>query len=312
MGNLFRVVYMGTPRFAVPPLKVLASGADVALVVTQPDRRAGRGRKAVQSPVKEEAARRGIPCQQPESIGDDETIGILRDLACDLIVVAAFGQILPPEVLSIPRLGCINIHASLLPRYRGASPITAAIAAGETTTGVTTMMMDRGMDTGDMLLQLSLAIDETDTAGTLTERLSLLGAQAILKTLRALEAGRLERIPQDDAAATYAPLLRKEDGEIDWTGSAWEIGNHVRAMDPWPGAFTTLGDKIIKIWRVSPAAGTGGGGKILEVGSRLVVGAGAGVVAIDELQLPGRKRIAAGEFLRGNHEIREGMTFGRP
>jgi len=275
-------------------------------------RPSGRGRMLVSSPVKQLAEAQGIPVFQPVNFRAEEDLAALEGLDADLMVVAAYGLLLPRRALDAPRLGCVNIHASLLPRYRGASPITAAIAAGETTTGVTTMMMDRGMDTGDMLLQLSLAIDETDTAGTLTERLSLLGAQAILKTLRALEAGRLERIPQDDAAATYAPLLRKEDGEIDWTGSAREIGNHVRAMDPWPGAFTTLGDKIIKIWRVSPAAGTGDDGKILEAGSRLVVGTGAGVVAIDELQLPGKKRIDAGEFLRGNHEIREGMTFGRP
>ncbi|MDX1763651.1 MAG: methionyl-tRNA formyltransferase [bacterium] len=311
MGNLFRVVYMGTPRFAVPPLTALANTEDVVLVVTQPDRRAGRGRKAVHSAVKEEARRRGIPCYQPQSIRNEETIGMLRDLASDLIVVAAFGQILPPAVLSIPRLGCINIHASLLPRYRGASPISAAIAAGESVTGVTTMMMDQGMDTGDMLMQLSLSIEESDTAGTLTGRLSLLGAQAILKTLLAIKAGRLKPNRQDDRAATYAPLLRKEDGQIDWTRRSREIGNHVRAMDPWPGAFTTLGDKVIKIWRVSPKAGTGEPGRVLEAGRRLVVGAGSGVVAIEELQLPGKKRIAAGEFLRGNHEVREGMTFGR-
>jgi methionyl-tRNA formyltransferase len=310
MGNLLRVVYMGTPRFAVPPLVALANTEDVVLVVTQPDRRAGRGRKTVLSPVKEEAVKQLIPCFQPDSIKAEETVGRLRSSACDLIVVAAFGQILTPEVLEVPKYGCINIHASLLPKYRGASPISAAIIEGEERTGITTMMMDRGMDTGDMLVQLSLEIDEQETTGMLSERLSLLGARAILETLQALKEGKLDRTPQQDSAASYAPVLRKEDGEIDWRKDPIQIMNHVRGMDPWPGAFTYFQDRLLKIWRVTPSNERGRSGAVLQAEGRLIVGAGGGSVAIDELQLPGKTRVSVTDFLRGNQAIRKGTTFG--
>ncbi len=312
MERALRVIYMGTPRFALHPLTALVETEDVVLVVTQPDRRAGRGRALRPSAVKEAALAREIPCLQPERVGDAEVLEALAALRCELIVVAAFGQILPQGILDIPKAGCINIHASLLPRYRGASPIPMAIAEGEKETGVTTMMMDAGMDTGDILLQRRLAIRNSDTSGTLSERLSVLGAEAILETVALLRGGRLTRVPQVASEATYTPLLRKSHGEIDWNGTPGQIRDHVRAMDPWPGAFTRVRGETLRIWRVTPHRRAGRPGEVLEAGARLLVGAGEGSVIVEELQVAGRRRVRGGAFLRGRHSIAEGMILGGP
>ncbi len=311
MERARRVIYMGTPRFALRPLAALAEREDVVLVVTQPDRPAGRGRALQQSPVKEAARARNIPCLQPERVREAQVMEALEALRCDLIVVAAFGQILPEAMLQIPKAGCINIHASLLPKYRGASPIPMAIAQGEKETGITTIMMDAGMDTGDILLQRRLDIEDTDTAFTLSERLSVLGAETILETLALLKRGRLTGVPQVESEATYTPLLRKSHGEIDWNRTPEQIRNHVRAMDPWPGAFTHVGGEMLKIWRVIPHGKGGRPGQVLEAGVRLLVGAREGSVIVAELQVAGRTRLRADAFLRGRHSITEGMTLGR-
>jgi methionyl-tRNA formyltransferase len=312
MERALRVIYMGTPRFALHPLTALAQTEDAVLVVTQPDRRAGRGRTLQSSLVKEAALARGIPCLQPERVREADVIAALEALQCDLIVVAAFGQILPKAILDIPKAGCINIHASLLPKYRGASPIPMAIAQGEKETGITTMMMDAGMDTGDILLQRRLAITDTDTAATLSERLSVLGADTILETVAALKGGRLTRVPQVESEATVTPRLRKSHGAIDWNRTPEQIRDHVRAMDPWPGAFTRARAEMLKIWRVTPHGKKGRPGEVLEAGARLLVGAREGSVMIEELQVAGRKRVRGEAFLRGRHPITEGMTLGHP
>ncbi len=311
IDRILRVIYMGTPHFAVPALVALSQTENVVRVVTQPDRQAGRGRKVIPSPVKEEALDRGIPCLQPVKISEPEFIQTLRDYSCDLFVVAAFGQILPPEVLALPRYGCINVHASLLPRYRGASPVAAAIAAGERKTGITTMMMDAGMDTGDILMQGELEIEPEETTGILTERLAILGARTLLQTLKALKEGRLQKMPQNGAEATIAPRLKKEHGTIDWNQSTEAIRNHVRAMDPWPGACTVAGGEILKIWRVTPGKEKGHPGEVLHADRNFQVGTKDGSVVIEKLQRPGKKRISGAEFLRGCHPLRKGMILGR-
>ncbi len=307
----YRIVYMGTPDFAVRPMSALCESEDVVLVITQPDRRAGRGRKLSESPVKKEAVRRGIPILQPQRIEEPEAIGVLREISFDLIVVAAFGQILPEEILQIPPLGCINIHASLLPKYRGASPIATAIIRGEKITGVTTMMMNRALDTGEILLQKSLDISDEETSGELSERLSFLGESVILETIKELREGRLQRRPQSDSEATNAHLLTKRHGEIDWDQDPVQIRNFVRGMDPWPGAYTLFQGEPLKVWRVTPQSDPYDPGKVLSVGDRLVVGVKGGSVVIDELQLPGKKRVSGPDFLRGRHNIKEGMILGK-
>lgn len=310
IDKILRVIYMGTPHFAVSSLGVLSQTEDVVRVVTQPDRPAGRGRRVIRSPVKEEALDRGIPCLQPASLAEPEFIQTLRDYSCDLFVVAAYGRILPPEVLEIPKLGCINVHASLLPRYRGASPVASAIAAGERRTGITTLWMDSGLDTGDLLMQRELEIGPEETTGVLTERLAVLGARTLLQTLKALKEGRLLRMPQEDAGATMTPLLKKEHGLIDWKKSREAIRNHVRAMAPWPGACTVAGDEVLKIWRVTPGKDQGRPGEVLQAGRHFEVATQDGSVIIETLQRPGKKRVSGAEFLRGRPPIREGMILG--
>ncbi|NOY54201.1 MAG: methionyl-tRNA formyltransferase [Deltaproteobacteria bacterium] len=310
IGRILRVIYMGTPRFAVPSLAALSQTEDLVRVVTRPDRPAGRGRKKIPSPVKEEALDRGIPALQPMKITEPEFVRALRDFSCDLFVVAAFGQILPPEILEIPKYGCINIHASLLPKYRGASPIAAAIAAGENKTGITIIRMDAGMDTGDILMQRELEIGPEETTGVLTERLAILGARTLLQTLKILKEGRLERIPQDGAGAIATPLLKKEHGVINWNLAGEAIRNHVRAMDPWPGAYTLVDGEILKIWRVTVREEKGRPGEVIRAGRCFQVGTRDGSVVIETVQRPGRRRINGAEFLRGRPAIREGMILG--
>lgn len=302
-GSL-RTVFMGTPEFALPTLEgLLAAGVDLVGVYTQPDRPSGRGKQLTPPPVKQLAGARGIPVFQPLKLRLPEVVEELRALAPDLIVVVAYGQILPKSVLDIPQYGCINVHASLLPRYRGAAPINQAIIDGETATGVTTMFMDVGLDTGDMLVTRTTPIGPDETAGELHDRLAALGREAMLETLARLCAGTLERRPQDDALSCYAPLLKKEQGRIDWRRPAHDLHNLVRGLDPWPGAYTLLDGEPLKLARTRAAdeAHAAEAGTILGADSLGVrVACGSGVLTVGELQLPGRKRLPAAEFLRGH------------
>lgn len=298
-----RIVYMGTPAFAVPPLlALLEQGYEVAAVCTQPDRPVGRGKQLAMSPVKETALAHGVPVLQFERIRRQEGLDALRAIAPDLCVTAAFGQILSQKLLDIPRLGTVNVHASLLPRHRGPAPINWCLIAGETETGVTTMMTDAGIDTGDMLLKERLQILPEETAGELTERLSGLGAKLLLETLARMRAGDLERIPQEEARATREPMLEKNTGRVDFAKAAPEIVNLVRGVNPWPGAFTTLpGGGALKIWKARAADGAGTPGEILSADGKhgLRIACGAGAVEVLEMQAPGSRRMAATDYLRG-------------
>lgn len=298
-----RTVFMGTPEFALPTLEgLLGAGLPLIGIYTQPDRPSGRGKQLTPPPVKALALARGIPVFQPVKLRLPEVVAELRELAPDLIVVVAYGQILPKSVLDIPRFGCINVHASLLPRWRGAAPINHAIMAGETETGVTTMFMDVGLDTGDMLVKRATPIGPLETAGELHDRLAVLGREAMLATLERLCAGTLVREPQDDALTCYAPLLSKEQGRIDWSRPAAELHNLVRGLDPWPGAYTTLDGELLKLAQTHPSADPGDAppGTVLGVTpDGLRIACGAGQLTIGALQLPGRKRLPAADFLRG-------------
>jgi len=296
-----RVIFMGTPDFAVPCLARLAEIADVIAVVTQPDKPKGRGQKLLPPPVKQFAQAHGIAVYQPMRVKAPEFVDVLRGLSPELIVVVAFGQILSKDILQLPPLGCINVHASLLPRYRGAAPMQWAIMRGEKETGVTTMFMDEGLDTGDMLLTASLPITETMTAAELHDEMMLLGADVLEKTLCALFQGTLKRVPQADALSTYAPLLAKEMGRIDWQKSAREIHDLVRGLNSWPGAYSMLAGQKFKIWRTRVAEGTANPGEIISVTKKgLLVGTGEGLLEILELQAPSKKKMAAGDYMRGH------------
>ena len=294
---------MGTPEFAVPSLKMLLNypGAEVAGVFTQPDRPKGRGNKLTASPVKQTALEAGIPVFQPEKI---RKTGLedLRELKPDLCVTAAFGQILSREILDVPRLGNINVHASLLPKHRGSAPIAHAIMTGDRKAGVTTMMMDEGIDTGDMLLQEETEIGESETCGELTERLSLLGAETLRKTLAEMEAGTLKRIPQNHAEMTYDPMLTKEMGYTDFSGSAEQIRGLINGLNPWPCVSISCTEGPLKLLRAVCAEAEGVPGKILRADPKegLVIACGTGAVRILELQAPGGKRMRAEDYLRGH------------
>ena len=306
-----RLVFMGTPAFACPTLqRLIERGEDILAVVTQPDRPKGRGQQLAPPPVKVLAERHGIPVMQPAKVRAPEFIELMKELAPDLIVVIAFGQILPKTLLEIPRHGCINVHASLLPRYRGAAPINWCIINGETETGVTTMQMDVGLDTGDMLLKKSTPIDPEEDSSSLHDRLAAIGAEALAETLDLLLAGGLVPAKQDDALSCYAAMLKKEDGLIDWGKGAQAIKNLVRGVTPWPGAFTHLHGKTLKVYRVGVANGSGAPGTVLRADRNgLEVACGSGSVVLEELQLEGRKRLAATEFLAG-YKIEPGVVLG--
>lgn len=297
-----RTVFMGTPEFALATLEgLIATGCNLVGVFTQPDRPKGRGNKLTPPPVKELAERYDIPVYQPLKLRDPLAVEQLQGLAPDLIVVVAYGQILPKVVLDIPAHGCINVHASLLPRYRGAAPINKAIIDGEAETGVTTMYMDVGLDTGDMLVKRSTPVGENETAGQLHDRLALLGREAMDETLRLLCEGDLVAEKQDDSQSCYAPMMKKEDGLIDWQKSAREVHNLVRGLDPWPGAYSHLGDEVLKVaeTRIDNEL-SGAPGSVLYAGPQGVrVACGSGALVIGVLQLPGKKRLTAADFLRG-------------
>jgi methionyl-tRNA formyltransferase len=308
-----RIVFMGTPRFAVPTLEgLVTSREDIVAVVSQPDQPAGRGQKVTPPPVKEYALGKGLTVLQPLKMKDPTFLGQLQGLKPDLAVVVAFGRILPPEILKIPRLACVNVHASLLPKYRGAAPIQWAVMNGETETGVTTMMMDEGMDTGPILLQERTGIAPEETAGQLAYRLSELGAQLLIRTLELLKQGQIEPRPQDPALATYAPLLKKEHGKIRWEDTARKIHDLVRGTDPWPGAYTIYKDqhwRIFKIRVVNEDQTVGKPGQILKVEKRRAqVAAGRGVLAIEELQAPNSRHMKFQDYLAG-HPVEEGVIL---
>jgi methionyl-tRNA formyltransferase len=313
MTNSTKVVFMGTPDFAVPSLRALIDGGvDILLVVTQPDRPRGRGRGLLPPPVKVVAEESGIEVAQPVKISDPGFMDKIRGLNPDLIVVAAFGQFLPKELLDIPPMGCVNVHASVLPKYRGAAPANWAILRGEKVTGVTTILLNEGMDAGDMLLVKETPIGEDETAGELTERLADIGAGLLVETITGLEKGTINPVPQDHDKKTLAPMLKKEDGRIDWERSPGEIKNHVRGMTPRPGAFTTLSGEVLKVFKVDVTDGKADGraGEVVGITeSGIVVAAKGGGVVITELQAPGKRRMGAGEFLRGKG-IETGTILG--
>ncbi len=295
-----RVVFMGSPDFAVPTLRALLEAEDVVAVVTQPDKPSGRGQKVVAPAVKLVAEAAGVPVLQPAKARDPELHERLRQLAPDVAVVVAYGKILPQAVLEIPAHGCLNVHASLLPKYRGAAPVQWAIIRGERETGVTIMKLDAGMDTGPMLLWRKTAIGEHETAGQLAKRLSGMGAELMLVALGRLRSGTLIETPQDDAGATLAPMLKKELGNLDWTQPAQVVCALVRGVDPWPGAQTYLAGEVLKLWGARLAEGSGKPGEVLALDPEgLVVACGDGAVTFGELQLPGRKRLSAAAFLVG-------------
>lgn len=294
------MAFAGTGRFGLPSLFALAGRGWVAAVITQPDRPAGRGLKPKASPVKEAAEDLKLPLLQPHSINSSETLNELRKLRPDLLVVAAFGQLLRREVLSLPALGCVNVHASLLPKYRGAAPIPWAILHGERETGVTTFLMDEGMDTGPILLQRRVEIGEEETAGELEERLGELGAEIILDTVEGLVHGSLQPIPQPEG--TLAPKLQKGDGHIDWSWPAERVHNWIRGMNPWPGAYTSFRKKFLKLHRSRRTALPNPGlepGTILPARGRLLVAAGEGILELLEIQPAGKKRMSGRDFWNG-------------
>ena len=298
-----RTVFMGTPRFAVPSLAALAATENVTLVLCNPDRPSGRGQTVVPPPVKEEALRIGIPVYQPEKARHPDSVARIAAESPDLIVVAAYGHILPKSILDIPRIAPVNVHASLLPGYRGAAPINWAVARGETVTGITIMRMDEGMDTGPMLHVRELPIGEQDNAGTLYEKLAVLGAEALVEALAKLRAGTLAETPQDNAKATYAPMLKKEHGRIDWSRPAKEIRDLVRGMTPWPVATADHGGKALKVIAaaVAPAgAPPGAPGEVVSVDrAGIAVACGEGVVRLTVVQPEGGKAMDAWAYAQG-------------
>jgi methionyl-tRNA formyltransferase len=308
----WRIIFFGTPDFAVPTLDILLQGPDpVVAVVTQPDRRRGRGQRILQSPVKEVALEQKIEVFQPEHAKEESFQEKLRGLRPDLFVVVAYGQILSQRLLDIPPKGSVNVHASLLPKYRGAAPIPWVILRGEEVTGVTTMMMDRGMDTGDILLQAETPVGEKETFETLHHRLALLGARLVSETLEGLKTGSVLPRPQDHSKASYAPMIKKEDGHIDWSRGASEIDRLVRAFNPWPGVFSLWGGRLLRIYSGEIRKGSSAEkpGTVIWVGSDFIeVKTGKDSFRIREVQLEGGRRMSARDFRLG-HPIPTGTVL---
>jgi len=307
-----RIVFMGTPEFAVPSLEALLRSDDqVVGIVTQPDRPKGRGQVLTSPPVKLIAQRERIPFLQPAKIRVPEFLTALADWKPDLIAVTAYGRILHSPILTLPPMGCVNVHGSLLPKYRGAAPVQWAVINGETETGITTMMMDEGMDTGAMLLQESLPIFPEDTAGALALRLAALGGRLLVETIARLKVGTITPQPQNHALATLAPPLKKEDGVIDWTTSASNIANRVRGLSPWPGAYTYIGSERWMVWGATQSPGKPDAvpGTIIEVTKQSIqVATGDGVLALKEIQPSNSKRLTVGQYLAG-HRVSAGQRF---
>jgi methionyl-tRNA formyltransferase len=305
-----RIVFMGTPDFAVPCLdNLMQAGHEIAAVVTQPDRPKGRGQQLTPSAVKECATRYGLTVMQPEKINDPDCIARIAALLPDVIVVVAFGQLLSSALLAVPPLGCINVHASLLPKYRGAAPIHWAVMNGEAVTGITTMYMDRGMDTGDMILQAQTPIGFEENTGQVHDRLGLLGAKLLVKTLSLVANRTVSRCPQDAATATYAPLLKRDIEAIQWDRPASELYNQVRGLNPWPGAYCLFNNKFVKIWKVGirdTDPGSADPGLIVATDHNvLLVQTGVGLLALEEVQPQSKRRMSANEFAIG-YRVRVG------
>lgn len=306
---ILRVVFMGSPEFAVPTLLALHANFQVAGVFTQPDRPKGRGRQPVPTAVKTAALELGLPVSQPEDPAAAQAVAILKAWKPDVIVVAAYGKILPEQILNLPPLGCVNLHASLLPRHRGASPISEAILSGDDFTGVCTILMNKGMDTGDILLQMKVPVDREDTAGSLHDKLLEPGADLVVQTLKEMSEGTVRPAPQDDSKATYTRPRSKQDGRLIWSLEAQYLGRVVRAMNPWPGAFCLFSGEPIKVWKAAAENGSASPGRVMAIrDDGIAVGTGSGLLILREVQAPGKKRMAASDFARGRR-LKEGDGF---
>lgn len=309
-----RVIFMGTPDFAVGTLEaILAAGHDVQLVVTQPDKPKGRGKAVQMSPVKECALKHGIEVYQPLKIREKDGIAYIRKYEPDIIIVAAFGQILPKEILELPKYGCVNVHASLLPKYRGAAPIQWAVINGDRVAGVTTMRMDTGLDTGDMIERSEVILELDETGGSLFDRLAAEGAKLCVHTMQEIENGTAVYTKQDESEATHVGMIQKQMGNIDWKKPAVAIERLIRGLNPWPSAYTKLDGKTLKIWRADTEAGGSGkdAGKVIYVDKKaLKVQTGNGILSLLEVQLEGRKRMDIESFLRGVRIVEGTMLTG--
>lgn len=295
-----RLLFMGTPEFAVPCLaRLIADGYEIAGVFTQPDKPKGRGHKLAPPPVKELALQHNLPVYQPEKLRDGRALEIFRSLKPDLAVVVAYGRILPKELLEVPPFGCINVHGSLLPKYRGAAPIQWSVLNGDPSGGITTMYMAEGLDSGDMILQEETPIGENETSGELYERLSQMGASLLLETVKRVLAGNAPRIPQEESQATLAPMLEKSMGQLDFSKPAFAVHKWICGMNPWPAAFTLLDGMSVKVYRSRIVQGEGEPGTILP-GKGLTIACGQGAVELLEIQAQGGKRMAAADYLRGH------------
>lgn len=308
-----RIIFMGTPDFSVGTFEALiAAGHDIVLAVTQPDKPKGRGGKMQYSPVKEKALEYGIPVFQPKKVREAECIDKLRAYEADIMVVIAFGQILPKEILEMTRFGCVNVHASLLPKYRGAAPIQWAVINGERVSGVTTMQMDEGLDTGDMIMKAEVELDEKETGGSLFDKLSEAGASLCVETLRAIEEGTAAFEKQGETTTEYARMLHKDMGSIDWKNDAQTIERLIRGLNPWPSAYTKWDGKVMKLWEadVVPQNSKAAPGTVVSVEKDgFCVQTGDGLLKVRSLQIPGKKRMEADAFLRG-YKIEEGCGLG--
>ena len=308
-----KIIFMGTPDFSVGTLEALVeAGHEVVLAVTQPDKPKGRGKEMQFTPVKECALKYNIPVYQPRRVREPECIEELRKYEADIMVVVAFGQILPKDILEMTKYGCVNVHASLLPKYRGAAPIQWSIIDGEEVTGVTTMQMNEGLDTGDMLLKVEIPIEVKETGGSLHDKLAEAGAKLCVETLKGLEAGNITPIPQGETTTSYAKMLDKQLGNIDWSKSGVEIERLIRGLSPWPSAYTNWNDKVMKIWDAECVSVNTDAtpGEIIEVKKdSFLVQTGNGALEVRELQIPGKKRMDAGAFLRG-YQVKEGERLG--
>ncbi len=306
-----KVVYMGTPEFAVAALdSIVKAGHEVIACFTQPDKPKGRGKALQKTPVKQRAEAYQIPVYQPVKIREEENVQLLQKLAPEIIVVAAFGQILPESILNIPKYGCVNIHASLLPKYRGAAPIEWAILNGETESGVTTMFMEKGLDTGDMLDVARVAITPEDTGASLHDKLAEAGAALILQTMEKLEKGTAQRVKQKDEESCYASMLNKEMGRMDFTKSAAELERLMRGLYPWPCAYTRIDGKNVKLYRAEVTEDSGAPGEIIEVTKKsFTIACGQGALRIKSLQPEGKKAMDAAAYLNGN-KLTAGMIAG--
>lgn len=307
-----KVIFMGTPDFAVPSLKALVDNHQLTAVISQPDRPKGRGKHLVPTPVKEEALKHNIPVYQPEKIGDEEFMSELEKIEADIFVVAAYGQLLPEKILNMPKYGCINVHGSLLPRYRGAAPIQQAIVDGEKKSGVTIMYMAKGLDCGDMLLKKETEITPEDTYGSLYDRISLMGAQALIEAMDMMEKGTAIAEKQQDELSTYAKKITKEMGHIDWSKSTQDIINLIRGFNPMPGAYAFYGEECFKIWRAaaSDQSYEGECGEIVDVNSKkgFTVKTGDGALLVCEMQAKGGKKMSSADYMRG-HSVEKGKIL---